>query len=435
MELRHRMMCNLVRMALVAVSMLSDLSAQASDALWAAFRNPPAEARPFVRWWWNGNRIDADDIRREVALLAAAGVGGVEINPIALPAEASPGGTEAVAWLTPEWNRLVRLAADEARAHGMSTDLIVGSGWPFGGRFLAPDEQIRILRQRTIAIPAGTARRFDAGELLSFEKARRGGDFVDDPATELEFLLLVPQRCASVDDVVDVTGEIAAGALLVEAAPADRRLFVGAVQCGFRLVVHGAPGADGPVLDHFDRRAVDKYLGNMSERLAPAMGGRLGDSLRAMFCDSIELGGADWTADLAAEFAARRGYALRPWLPFVAPANPDRPFGHLAADLELAPEFADQVRRARYDFARTLCELFEERFVRPFHEWCHAQGTLSRYQTRTECRGSTACSTAIWCRTSPRAICGSTSRTTVSGDGSTASATRCGTSTPPPRRT
>ncbi len=28
-----------------------------ADDLWDGFREPPAEARPFVRWWWNGNRV------------------------------------------------------------------------------------------------------------------------------------------------------------------------------------------------------------------------------------------------------------------------------------------------------------------------------------------------------------------------------------------
>jgi hypothetical protein len=28
-----------------------------ADDLWDGLREPPAEARPFVRWWWNGNRV------------------------------------------------------------------------------------------------------------------------------------------------------------------------------------------------------------------------------------------------------------------------------------------------------------------------------------------------------------------------------------------
>ncbi len=48
------------------------------------FKNPPDPARPFYRWWWNGNRITAAEIIRELKLIKSSGAGGVVINPIAL---------------------------------------------------------------------------------------------------------------------------------------------------------------------------------------------------------------------------------------------------------------------------------------------------------------------------------------------------------------
>ena len=81
------------------------------------------------------------------------------------------------------------------------------------------------------------------------------------------------------------------------------------------------PGADGPVVDHWNVAAVRRYLDHMSSGLAPALGGRLGEKLggplRASFVDSLELDHANWTDDLPAEFARRRGYDLAPYLPFV----------------------------------------------------------------------------------------------------------------------
>ena len=43
--------------------------------LYEGFRDPPPEARPFVRWWWNGNRIEADELSREIELLKKCGFG------------------------------------------------------------------------------------------------------------------------------------------------------------------------------------------------------------------------------------------------------------------------------------------------------------------------------------------------------------------------
>ena len=59
------------------------------DPLYDAFREPAMNTRPFVRWWWNGGRVDAGEIVRELDVLKAAGIGGVEINTIGMPDEAT----------------------------------------------------------------------------------------------------------------------------------------------------------------------------------------------------------------------------------------------------------------------------------------------------------------------------------------------------------
>ena len=43
----------------------------------------------------------------------------------------------------------------------------------------------------------------------------------------------------------------------------------------------------------------------------------MGDYIRAMFCDSMELEGANWNDDLPDEFEKRKGYSLWPYLPLV----------------------------------------------------------------------------------------------------------------------
>ena len=56
------------------------------------FQNPPVNSRLFVRWWWNGNRLDKDEVLRELDVMKAAGIGGVEINPIAFSRRYRAGG-------------------------------------------------------------------------------------------------------------------------------------------------------------------------------------------------------------------------------------------------------------------------------------------------------------------------------------------------------
>ncbi len=74
-----------------------------NSELYKGFQNPPAEARPFVRWWWNGDKIKASELDSELELFKAVGFGGVEINPIAMPDGAPDNGDKALVWMSDEW--------------------------------------------------------------------------------------------------------------------------------------------------------------------------------------------------------------------------------------------------------------------------------------------------------------------------------------------
>jgi len=73
-----------------------------NDSFYKGFVEPPAEARPFFRWWWNGNHIEASEINRELNIMKKAGIGRIEINPIAMPQNAIPVGIKPVKWLSRE---------------------------------------------------------------------------------------------------------------------------------------------------------------------------------------------------------------------------------------------------------------------------------------------------------------------------------------------
>lgn len=346
-----------------------------ADDLYEEFRDPPAEARPFVRWWWNGNCVAEEEILRELDVMAAAGIGGVEINPIAMPAAAAVTGAEALEWLSPEWNRMAAIAARGARERGMIADLIVGSGWPFGGRFLESGETIQAIGVSRTTLEGPVVFQARIEDLTAPPRVRYQVEKAA-PA-HLLYLRLVPRNSTGIADCVDLSDRIGPdGTLELEVPAGEHTLYSGVWQESFTAVVHGAPGSDGQVLNHLDQAAVERYLRRMSSRLGPALGGRLGDGLRAMFCDSIELSGANWTTDFSEEFHRRRGYRLEPWYPF-ALYDPHSGYEDALPD---DPGFADEIRRVRYDFNRTFVELFHDRFIRVFHAWCHENGVLSRYQ-------------------------------------------------------
>jgi len=148
----------------------------------------------------------------------------------------------------------------------------------------------------------------------------------------------------------------------------------------FASVINGAPGAAGPILDHMNAVAVRKYLDRMSDKLE-ARFGPLSQYLRAFFVDSMELEGANWTADFAREFRRRRGYDILPWLPFtmfkLRRLGEVEDFNYGCAKGE---KFQDQVNRARYDFELTKAELLEERFFKVYRQWCNEHGVKARAQ-------------------------------------------------------
>src|SRR5258705_4544686 len=76
--------------------------------LYRFFKDPVTVHRPFVRWWWNGDKVEKTELARELRLMKEAGIGGVAIDPIKFPARTDDSGKQAVQWLSPEWIDLLQ---------------------------------------------------------------------------------------------------------------------------------------------------------------------------------------------------------------------------------------------------------------------------------------------------------------------------------------
>ena len=123
-------------------------------------------------------------------------------------------------------------------------------------------------------------------------------------------------------EVIDLTDRVDATGTLDWTPPAGRDWLV--LDLGWSLIGttnHPAsPEATGLEVDKYDaaavRRYLEHYLGMYRETVGDDFMGEKG--LRALLTDSIETGFANWTPAMEQEFARRRGYALRPWLPTLA---------------------------------------------------------------------------------------------------------------------
>jgi hypothetical protein len=115
----------------------AELNSASAATLYESFQNPSAAARPFVRWWWNGGRVVEKELIRELDVLKEKGISGVEINPIGFPKGSNPMDYQALNWLSEEWLAVLKTTLIAAKERGITCDIIVGSGWPFGGEFVS----------------------------------------------------------------------------------------------------------------------------------------------------------------------------------------------------------------------------------------------------------------------------------------------------------
>ncbi len=355
------------------------LETSSLDEIYRGFQNPPVDSRLFVRWWWNGNRLSKKEILRELDVMKAAGIGGVEINPIAFPNGTDPAGYKAMTIFTDEWLDMLQVALQGAKERGIVCDMIVGSGWPFGGEFLKKEEQTQMVTIETIDLEGGKKHNFKIKDLL---------DKVDPKIhsknktvyKDLLMARLLPKESADFIEGKDLIGNIGNEELIVDVPKSKHVLYYVVKLTGYMAVINGSPGAAGPVLNHYSKEATEAYLKRISGFITGKIG-NMGNYIRAMFCDSMELEGANWNDDLPVEFEKRRGYSLVPYLPFVL-----KKVGHMGNPLEgeygtkFSEKVIEEIKRVDLDLYHTRIELFKERFIDTFNDWCHRNNVKSRMQ-------------------------------------------------------
>jgi hypothetical protein len=347
--------------------------------LYKLFKNPDSKYHPFVRWWWNGDKVEAKELIRELHLLKEAGIGGVEINPISFPSTGDDLGKKSLKWLSDEWIDMLQVTFAEAKKLDMTCDLIVGSGWPFGSESLEVAEraQVVIIDAEKLEGPMT----YETSQFNIFKNIDPGVTDVNPRRTcEILSLKLVPDPMSNLSQVIELSDQRKNETIKFE-VPEGKYVFYALVKFNsFANVINGAPGAAGSILNHMDKAAVRKYLDHMSDTIQKKTG-PLSNHLRSFFTDSMELEGCNWTGDLAEEFKKRRGYDMMPYLPFTM-----FKVGRLGSVVDenygvtKSPEFAEEIKRVRFDFELTKAELLRERFTETYLQWCKDQNVKSRAQ-------------------------------------------------------
>ncbi|MBQ8581672.1 MAG: DNA-binding protein [Alistipes sp.] len=125
-------------------------------------------------------------------------------------------------------------------------------------------------------------------------------------------------RCYRHDEVIDLTASLQGDELRCTLPAGSWRILrIGHTSTGHTNATGGA--GRGLECDKFSRRAVakqiDNWFGRIYRSIDPEVAKRV---LKILYVDSWECGSQNWSEEFAAEFKARRGYDLMPWLPLFA---------------------------------------------------------------------------------------------------------------------
>jgi hypothetical protein len=126
--------------------------AQSYDFDASQFKSPAMEFAPFARWWWPGNDVAPEELKREINVFADNAFGSVEIQPftINVPVISNEIRKRVYSWDTPSFYENVGVVMEEALKRGLTVDMNNGSSWPPSGYFLnAEDGFINILHAST----------------------------------------------------------------------------------------------------------------------------------------------------------------------------------------------------------------------------------------------------------------------------------------------
>jgi alpha-L-rhamnosidase len=326
------------------------IPADALSALQRAFENPPDDSKIMMRWWWFGPSATKPELEREMLAMKEGGIGGFEVQPVYPLALDDPAhGFKNYPYLSEDFLDALKFTGEKARELGLRMNLTIGSGWPYGGPHIPITQAAGKLRIDVVPADKVSGRApmpdISAGEKL-LAAFVAPGDVKNFDAAKATVVPSLPNNV--VDDVYVHSQQDGPHVVL----------FFIASRTGM-TVKRPAIGAEGFVLDHYDRAAIENHLKVVGDTMLNKLGANVP---YAVFCDSLEVYGSDWTADFLEEFQKRRGYDLKPYLP------------------ALVGNIGEKTGAIRNDWGKTLSELFEERFLMPAESWAKAHHTLFRAQ-------------------------------------------------------
>ncbi len=292
---------------------IGSLGAKIEDPVEIGFHDVPNDARMRMYWRIFGPGWQKSEINYQLDQVRSAGIGGLMayfMYPFSVDNPAS--GAINQRFLSPEFLDTFAFAAQAAHQRGLRFGVNGGTGWPYGGANVSIENSAHKLHEVQVRLGSAPPKLGANDRLVA---AFAGNRLLD----------LHSQTGFPVENALK---------LYVESPTRQQ-------------VKRASYGAEGFVVDHFSKPALEDWLSSTVKPVIDAGGGLL-DGLG---CDSLEVYSSNWARDLPEQFKRRRGYDLLPNLPLA--------FG----------DTSSQGDAVRFDYWRTLMELTEERFTEPLAAW------------------------------------------------------------------
>jgi hypothetical protein len=301
------------------------------------------QMKPWTRWWWMGNAVDEQNLNLVLKKYADAGLGGVEITPIY---GAKGFEKQYLQFLSPQWMDVLHYTVNKANSLGLGVDMNTGTGWPFGGPQIKPENAATKLITQQYKLKAGEK----LTEAIKVKEAKQ--DFA-----QLQALTAYGTN----GEVLDLLSKVQSdGSLNWSPSSGSWDIYAAFAGKTRQMVKRAAPGGEGFTLDHLDKNAVDVYLKRFSDAFVGKPQG-----VRSFFNDSYEVYGATWTPTFFQEFKKNRGYDLA---------------SHIK-ELTGKDSTNENVARLKSDYRETMDELLLHNFTQNWTDWAHQLKSLTKNQS------------------------------------------------------
>lgn len=326
-------------------------------------------------------------------------------NPAALQelAETGFGAAETgVNWDDPEQLSTLLQAAEE---YGITIDLSPGGGMPYSTPGITEeDSQFQLT-------PVPSALLVSDGTLVYNDLAPRLPDEVLAPSPTLALVAVTAARVTGTQDTttlldpdsaVDLTSLVDESGVLNWTVPEGEWVVFGFWERATGQITGGYPPFESPavwssrvptqnpgmyfIADIFSEVGIGNALDHLAdtfftpENLEFLKGTQFAHDSLEVQCEML------WTRDLPQEFESRRGYSMIKYLPALhtpkeGSFDPLTPYWHVTPPITPEYDFINDVgRRVRYDYRRTLADLYVDHYLKTFTDKLNEWGMSSRVE-------------------------------------------------------